>query len=311
MGGGEGRGGTLELKLGRREVATHEGAGRRPRPTLPAEADEFFAEEADERERVPEEAAGEGEVAVAHGDFFAVTAPRAAVAGATGAAGGDAERDGFEAHAVFPEADVEFVVGHDRERGVEGVVFGEEAAAVERALVVDEVAREGIHVRAEFVDATVVVGDFTGGDTGFGFLHPVDGFAEDHVADEAVVGTEEEEPIASGAGDALVHGVVDAGVRFGDEDGETGALGLEPLARAIGGAAVDDEDFEVDVKLVPHAGERGPEAGAGIFANEDDAESRRGDGGHESEGRGEEGEGGGKGSGGSGKGGRGRGTLNV
>jgi hypothetical protein len=254
-------------------------------------ADEFFADESDEREYVPEEAAAEGEVAVADGDFFAITAPCAGVARAAGAAGGDAERDGFEAHAAFPEADVEIVVGHDGQRGVEAVVFGEERAPVKRGLVVGEVARDGIYVGAELVDAAVVEGGFAGGDSGFGFAHPVNGFAEDHVAHEAVVGAEEVNPFAGGAGDAFVHGIVNAGVGFGDEDGEAGAAGFEPLARAIGGAAVDNDELGLDVELFPDAAEGGVEAGAGVFADEDDAEGRRGGGGHGAEE--ERGEGGG------------------
>jgi hypothetical protein len=243
-------------------------------------ADKFFAEKSDKREDVPEEAAGEGEVTVADGDFFAVAAPGAGVARAAGAAGGDAEGDGFKAHAAFPEADVEIVVGLNRERGVEALVFGEERAAVERGLVVGEVARDGIHVRAELVDAAIVEGGFAGGDPGFGLPHPVNGFAEDHVADEAVVGTEEVDPFAGGAGDAFVHGVVNARVGFRDEHGEAGAAGFEPLARAIGGAAVDDDDLGGEVELLPDAAEGGVEAGAGVFADENDAEWRRGGGGH-------------------------------
>lgn len=213
---------------------------------------------------------------MADGDFLAVAAPVAGVAHTAGAAGGDAERDGFEAHAIFPEADIELVVGHDGERGVEAVVFEEERAAVERGLVMDEIAREGIDVGAELVDAAVVEGGLAGGDAGLGFFHPVDGFAQDHVADEAVVGAEEENPFAGGAGDTLVHGVVNAGVGLGDEDGEAGALRLEPLARAVGGGTVDDDDLGGDMELLPDAGERGGETGAGVFADENDAEGRRG-----------------------------------
>ncbi len=72
----------------------------------------MFAEEADDGEDVPEPTAPGGGVAVADGDFFAVDAPVAAVAGAGDAARRDAERDGFEADAVFPEAEVEVVVAH-------------------------------------------------------------------------------------------------------------------------------------------------------------------------------------------------------
>lgn len=160
------------------------------------------------RERVPEKAATEGEEAAAHGDFLAVAAPGSAVARAAGAAGGDAEWDGFEAHAVLSKTDIEPVVGHDGERGSEGVVFGEEAVAVERALVMDEVARERIHMRTEFVDAIVVVGDFAGGDAGFGLLHLVDGLTEGHVADEAVVDPEDEQPIGGAPTEETVEAVV-------------------------------------------------------------------------------------------------------
>jgi len=76
------------------------------------EADELFAEEADDGKDVPEPAAPGGGVAVADGDFLAVDAPVAAVAGAGDAASGDAEREGFEADGVFPEAEVEVVVAH-------------------------------------------------------------------------------------------------------------------------------------------------------------------------------------------------------
>ncbi len=72
----------------------------------------MFAEEADDGEGVPEPAAPGGGVAVTDGDFLAVNAPVAAVARAGDAAGGDAEGDGFEADAVFPEAEVEVVVAH-------------------------------------------------------------------------------------------------------------------------------------------------------------------------------------------------------
>ena len=65
---------------------------------------------------------------------------------------------------------------------------------------------------------------------------------------------------------------------------EAGALGGEPFARAVGGCAVDDDDLGVDVELFPDAREGGVEAGAGVFADENDAEGRcGGGGGHEGE----------------------------
>ena len=76
-----------------------------------------------------------------------------------------------------------------------------------------------------------------------------------------------------------------AGVGLGDERGEAGALGGEPLARAVGGGAVDDDDLGVDLVLFPDAREGGVEAGAGVFADQNDAEDRcGGGGGHEGEG---------------------------
>ena len=144
--------------------------------------------------------------------------------------------------------------------------------------MVDEVAGERADVLGEFVDASVVEGGFAGNDAGRGGGEGFEGFGENHVADEAVVGAEKKEPVAAGAGDGLVHGVVDAGVGFGKEGGEAITVLLKPGEGAVGRGAVDDDDVGRDMALSPDAVERGGEARAGILADEDDAQ--RGRGGH-------------------------------
>ena len=238
-------------------------------------ADDFLAEIADDGEGVPEKAAPRGEVTVADGDFFAVVAPVAGVAEAGDTAGGEAERERRKAHSCAVEAEVELIVGLKGVGRIEGAVRGEESAAIKGRLVVDEVAGAGIGSGIESVNATVGVGGFSGGDIGGGAGEQDGGEGEDVGVGEVVVGAKEEQPFATGGGDGAVHGVVNAGVGGAGNVGELRAMALKPSNGAIGGSAVDDDDLGGEIALVPDTGEGGGEAGAGVFADNEDADERR------------------------------------
>lgn len=220
-------------------------------------------------------------MAMADGNFLAVVAPVAGIAEAADTARGEAEREGREAHSCAVEAEVELIVGLKKVGRIEGTVRGEETAAVEGGLVVDEVAGARINVGIERVEAAIGVGGLAGGDIGGAAGEQNGGEGEDFGSGEVVVGPEEEEPLAAGDGDGAVHGVVNAGVGGAGKVGELRAVPFEPGEGAIGGGAVDNDDLRCEVALLPDAGEGGGEARAGIFADDDDADERRGgSGGH-------------------------------
>ena len=240
-----------------------------------AAADDFFADKTDDGEGVPKGAAGEGEIAVADGDFFAVGAPVPGVAQAADATNGEAERERCEARAGTVEAEVELVVGEERVGRIEGAVRGEEGAPVEGGLVVDEIPGARVGVGIERVDPSVGVGGFAGGDVGGGAGEQDRGEREDFGGGEAVVGTEEEDPLPTGEGDGAVHRVVNAGVGGAGKVRESRAVLLQPSDGAVGGGTVDDDDFGREVALRPDALEGLGEARAGVFTDQYDADRRR------------------------------------
>lgn len=173
------------------------------------------------------------------------------------------------------EAEVEVVVGEQRVGRIERAVRGEETAAIEGGLVVDEVAGEPMGAGIVGVAAAIGVGGFAGGDSGSGAGEQDGGEGEDFGGGEAIVGAKEEEPLATRDGDGAVHGIVYAGVGGAGKMGEARAVSFKPGDGAVGGGAVDDDDLGAEVVLIPDAGESGGEARAGVFADDDDADERR------------------------------------
>src|SRR5690606_17391136 len=88
----------------------------------------FLAHVAGDRESVPGEAFGGGEITVADCDFLPVAAPVSGVADASRAADGDPERNRFEADLLPPKSQVEVVIRHDAQRTVEATMRCEKRA---------------------------------------------------------------------------------------------------------------------------------------------------------------------------------------
>lgn len=173
-----------------------------------------------------------------------------------------------DAHAGVEHPEVEVVVGLDSQTAIKVAVADEESAAVEHGLMVDEVAPDGGRGTGAGVTASIFETGFADHDFGVCLIECAHGVGENRRAGEAIIGPEEKKPVATGGGDAFVHRVIDAGVGLGNEGGEAVALGLEPLAGAVGGSAVDDDEFGVGVALGPHAFQRGAKAGSGVFADD-------------------------------------------
>ena len=85
-----------------------------------------------------------------------------------------------------------------------------------------------------------------------------------------VVGIEEAHDVAASAPQPLVHGVVDALVRFGDDESAFVPMGREHVGRSIRGGAVDDQVFEVRPGLGVDRAQRVAEMSGGVVAGSDD-----------------------------------------
>jgi hypothetical protein len=92
---------------------------------------------------------------------------------------------------------------------------------------------------------------------------------------QLVVSTQEQQPVAGGEKAHLVHGVVDAAVRLGAPPVDAVCMAPQDIECAVGGSAVDDDQFERG-RLVPQDALQRPfQNGGGIESHHADAQARR------------------------------------
>lgn len=88
---------------------------------------------------------------------------------------------------------------------------------------------------------------------------------------KSVTGIEEDEIFSGGAGDALVHGVVEAAVGFGEYFYSVDAIAACDEECGIGRGTVDDDVLKAAIRLSAHAEEGGRENLLGVVSDCDNA----------------------------------------
>ena len=160
--------------------------------------------------------------------------------------GGDFDRDGLIGGVVeYERLRKKLPVGNDFQALVIGV-FPQERGLDENTLVAEALVEKKTQadtLRGLFLMGGIREDEGISGNDVCGRSHLLQG-GQDLVGSEAVAGIHEEAPVASGVGNALVHGIVDALVRFADGPGDDPGESREQFRSSVRRGTVDDNAFE-------------------------------------------------------------------